>query len=115
MFTLASVIACMPRGPVVDTGARPPAVGGTISGTVQSDASGTPLSGRKVTAVDVSSGSRYDVSTASNGGYTLQVPVGSYRLEIELRAGETIAKRPDDVKINNGDLDAARNFVIAIR
>jgi hypothetical protein len=25
-----------------------------------------------------------------NGGYALQVPKGSYRLEVELRAGETL-------------------------
>ena len=42
---------------------------------------------------------------AVNGGYTIKVPEGTYRLELELRASETLGKKPDDTHVNNGDLD----------
>ena len=60
---------------------------------------------RKVTAVNTATGTRYDVTTGINGGYTLKVPEGTYRLEIELMPGETIAKQPDETRINRSDLD----------
>lgn len=108
-------VACVPRGPVIDTGPKPAGVGGTISGMVRGPGTSNPLSGRKVTAVDIVGGARFDTSTAANGGYTMKVPVGKYRLEVELRAGETIATRPDDLEINVSDLDAGRDFVITVR
>jgi Carboxypeptidase regulatory-like domain len=90
-------IACMPRGPVV--GASKSDVGGTIAGTVRSSA-GTPLAGRKVTATDMTSGAKFETSTASNGGYTMKVPRGKYRLEVELQAGEVLAEGPGETEIN---------------
>lgn len=114
-MALAATVACAPRGPVIDTTADPPAVGGTIAGTVRGAAPGAALSGRKVTAIDVATGARYDASTATNGGYTIKVPVGKYRLDVELRSGEDIVERPEDTEINNGDLDADRDFVIGVR
>jgi len=68
-----------------------------------------------VTAIEVASGSRFDATTAGNGGYTIKVPQGTYRLEIELHGSESLAKRPDQTKINNGDLDPHRDFVITIK
>lgn len=112
---LVASIACAPRGPVIDTGAKPPGVGGTISGTVRGPAGSTPLSGRKVTATNIASGATFDTSTAVNGGYTMKVPVGKYRLDVELRTGEVLDKRPDDLEINTSDIDAQRNFVITVR
>jgi hypothetical protein len=41
------------------------------------------------------------------------VPEGSYRLEVELQQGERVAKQPAVTKINKGDLDTHRDFVIA--
>jgi hypothetical protein len=107
--------ACMPRGPVLNTGSKTAGVGGTISGTVRGEGASNPLSGRKVTAIDLVSGARFDTTTASGGGYTMQVPVGKYRLEVELRAGETIATRPDDLQIDVSDVDSGRDFVITVR
>jgi hypothetical protein len=40
------------------------------------------------------------------------VPSGTYRIEIELRPGETLAKRPDETHVGNADLDTTRDFVI---
>lgn len=111
---LALTLGCAPRGPVVDTTAPPEGVGGTIAGAVR--ASGTsPLPGRKVTAVNDATGMRFDTSTGANGGYAVKVPAGKYRLEVELRSGETVEKQPDDTEVNVGDLDPDRDFVLTVR
>jgi hypothetical protein len=107
-------VACMPRGPVVDTGEKPPNVGGTIAGVVRSTA-GTPLVGRKVTATSVESGQKYETSTATNGGYTIKLPTGKYRLDVELREGEALETQPVETEVNTSDLDAHRDFVVTVR
>jgi carboxypeptidase family protein len=106
--------ACHP-GPVVNAGAKQPSVGGTLAGVVTTPDPAVAVPGRKVTAVETTNGSRYDTTTAANGGYTIQVPEGTYRIEIELRPGEALAKQPDTTKVNNSDLDAGRDFVITAK
>ena len=108
------VSACHP-GPVVDTGPKPPSVGGTIAGLVTTADATVPVPSRKVTATETTTGSRHEASTAGNGGYTIQVPEGTYRIEVELRAGEVLAKQPDPTRVTNGDLDTGRDFVIAVK
>ena len=105
---------CHP-GPVVNAGAKQPSVGGTIAGVVSTPDPAVAVPGRKVTAVDTTKGSRYDATTADNGGYTIQVPEGTYRIEVELRPGEALAKQPDTTKVNNSDLDSGRDFVITAK
>ena len=112
-FTLLTFAACHP-GPVVGPGSGKMAVGGTIAGIVSTDANAAVV-GRKVTAVNTTTGTRYDVTTGTNGGYTLKVPEGTYRLEIELKPGETIAKQPGETRVNRSDLDPRRDFVITVR
>ena len=102
--------ACHP-GPVINTGPQP--VGGTIAGIVSTD-SKIPVPSRKVTAVNTESGAKFEATTGANGGYTIQVPQGTYRLELELKPGETIVKHPGDTKINRSDLDPQRHFVISV-
>jgi hypothetical protein len=104
--------ACHP-GPLVDTGPKPPSVGGTIAGIV-STSGNAPVPTRKVTAIETSSGARFEATTGANGGYTIKVPEGTYRLEVELREGESLARAPDVTRINRSDLDPQRHFVIAV-
>jgi hypothetical protein len=111
---LATSLAACHHEPVINTGERPAGVGGTISGNVRSSG-GTALGARKVTAVNTASGARFEQSTAANGGYTMQVPAGTYRLEVELRAGEAVATQPDPTEVNVGDLDGQRDFVLTVR
>jgi hypothetical protein len=106
--------ACHP-GPVIDAGAKRPPVGGTLAGIVKTADPAVAVPGRKVTATETTSGSRYDTTTAVNGGYTIKVPEGTYRIDVELHAGETLARRPDDTRIGNSDLDPHRDFVITVR
>jgi hypothetical protein len=106
------VLAAGCRGAVVTTDPGLNA-GGTIAGIVRATGGSVPLVTRKVTAIHEPSGARYETTTGVNGGYTIKVPhEGRYRIEVELRDGEAVAKRPDDTQINNGDLDPGRDFEI---
>jgi hypothetical protein len=100
--------ACHP-GPVINTGGN--AVGGTIAGIVSTDGR-VPLPNRKVTAVNTATGEKLEATTGINGGYTIKVPQGTYRLEIELNEGEKIAKHPGETRVQKSDLDPQRDFVI---
>ena len=112
VLTLAVMLsaACHP-GPVIDTSPKR-SVGGTIAGMVGTADPAVAVPGRRVIAVEVTSGARFEATTAANGGYTIKVPEGTYRIEVELRTGESFAKQPEPTKINNGDLDPHRDFVI---
>jgi hypothetical protein len=112
-FTLLTAVGCHP-GPVIGKGPAPPAVGGTIAGIVSTDANAA-VAGRKVTAINRDTGTRYDVTTGTNGGYTIKVPEGTYRVEVELLPGEAIAKQPGEIRVNRSDLDPGRDFVITAR
>jgi hypothetical protein len=111
---LLLLAACHP-GPVIDTGpGQSASVGGTIAGIV-STATNSPVSGRKVAAVNTETTARFEATTGANGGYTIKVPEGTYRLEIELRTGESVLKQPAETKVNKSDLDPRRDFVITLR
>ena len=90
--------------------------GGTIAGIVRATGGSAPLATRKVTAIHAASGARFETTTGANGGYTIKVPEqGRYRIEVELREGEAIAKGPEETDINNGDIDSGRDFEITVR
>ena len=110
LFVLAAAAACHP-GPVMTP---KEAVGGTIAGIVSSDTKAA-IPDRKVTAVDVATGTRFEATTGANGGYTIKVPEGIYRLEIELRPGEVVAKQPPETKVNKSDLDPRRDFTVVVK
>ena len=42
----------------------------------------------------------------------IKVPEGTYRIDLETQAGETLSKRPDQTQVNNSDLDSARDFEV---
>jgi hypothetical protein len=109
---LILVAAC--RGPVITTDPGLTA-GGTIAGIVRATAGSVPLVTRRVTVINASTGARFETTTGVNGGYTIKVPdQGRYRIEVELRDGEVLAKRPNETEINNGDLDSGRDFEITV-
>jgi Carboxypeptidase regulatory-like domain len=110
--SLLAVVGCHP-GPKIGGGPKQP-VGGTIAGIV-STSTNQPVVGRKVTATNKQTGAKFDAMTGANGGYTIQVPEGEYKLEVELKEGEAVSKQPSDTKINRSDLDPHRDFVIAGR
>jgi hypothetical protein len=70
------------------------------------------LAGRNVRAVRVGGAERYSAVTNVTGGFTIKVPPGEYRLEVDLREGERIVRSPGVVHINKSDLDANLEIVI---
>lgn len=106
---LLGIAGCHP-GPVVHSSPNMD-VGGTIAGIV-STTSNNAVPDRKVTAIDTVKGTRYEATTGVNGGYTIKVPRGTYRLSLHLYPGERLAKQPADTKVDNSDLDPKRDFVI---
>ena len=114
LAVLALVVAVACHAPVITTDPGIKA-GGTIAGIVRATDGSIPLVTRKVTAIHTSSGARFETTTGVNGGYTIKVPeVGHYRIEVEVRDGEVVAKGPGETDINNGDLDSGRDFEITV-
>lgn len=110
LTTAVLVAACHP-GPVLSP---KEAVGGTIAGIVSTDTN-APVAGRKVAAIDIASGARFEATTGTNGGYTIKVPEAHYRLEVDLRPGEVVVKQPNETRIQKSDLDPKRDFVLAVK
>jgi hypothetical protein len=109
-----SAAGCHP-GPVLSTDPDLN-VGGTIAGIVRATDGSAPLVTRRVTVTNVKTGAKYETTTGVNGGYTIKVPQeGQYRIEVELRAGETIVKQPDETQVNEGDIDSGRDFEITVK
>ena len=109
---LTSSVACHPGQPLAG-GVKLP-TGGTVSGSVSAVDASVPVVGRKVTVTEISTNLHYDTTTAANGGYTIQVPPGTYRIELELRPGEAVGKQPAETRIHVSDLDARRDFVVTL-
>src|SRR3954452_23210349 len=113
LVCLAGVSAPCHRGQVINTDSNK--VGGTIAGIVKTADAAVAVPGRKITVIEITTGARHDTTTATNGGYTIQVPEGTYRIEIELRAGETLAKQPGETRVGNSDPDSGSDFIITMR
>lgn len=107
--------ACRRGVPAVDLGPKPPAAEGTITGIVRGPEGTSPLAGRTVEIVNEGTGERRTVQTGDNGGFTIKLPAGKYRLELPLKAGETIVKRPGLVDLDKGDIDSHIEFVLSSR
>ena len=54
-------------------------------------------------------------TTNSAGTYSMKVPPGRYKLEVELREGERLIKGPAETEVNASDLDPDRSFVIGLK
>ena len=106
LIPLIGGTACRHDVLVADTAPKPPTPAGTISGLVQTPGNGAAVVGRAVTAINNADGQRYEVRTNNTGGFTLQVPPGSYRIEVEQQPGETVAGAPTDQKVGPSDIDS---------
>jgi hypothetical protein len=102
--------ACRTGVPVIDTGPKPPTSDGTIAGHVSTGSGATGVPSRIVRAINVASGQRFETTTNNAGTYTLKVPPGKYRIEVELRPGERVVKQPGQTEVHKSDLDPNRDF-----
>jgi hypothetical protein len=104
--------ACRPGQPLIDTTTPGKnTTPGTIAGNVRTNAD-DPLPGRHVQAIDTVSGQRYSAVTGVTGGFSIKVPPGKYRLELELREEETVVQQPGIIDINQSDLDTDLNIIV---
>lgn len=110
LLAMVTLMGCHP-GPVLSPKL---AANGTIAGIVSYDTK-TAVEGRKVTVTDVATGAKFDAITGVNGGYTIKVPEGTYKIELELKPGERILKQPGETKIQKSDLDPQRDFTISAK
>ena len=113
MLALLLSGGCRRGVPVVDLGTKPPAAQGTITGIVRGPEGTSPLVGRTVEIVNADTGERHSARTSDNGGFTIKLPAGKYRLELPLQEGETLVKRPGIVDLGRGDIDSRIEFVLA--
>ncbi len=104
---------CRRGVPIVDLGPKPPDAKGTITGIVRGPEGTSPMAGRTVEVTNTATGEKRTVQTAINGGFTIQVPAGKYRLDLQLQDGETIVKRPGLVDLGHGDIDSHIEFVLS--
>ena len=58
----------------------------------------------------MASGQKFETTTNNAGTYTLKVPPGKYRIEVELREGERLVKQPGETEVHQSDLDPNRDF-----
>src|SRR5258705_2800401 len=72
LLTLSSGCAARHGRPIIG-GSTIPNPTGTISGTVTTTG-GTPLEGRRVSAIDMATEQHYDVTTSNNGGEHANMP-----------------------------------------
>lgn len=113
MILAVLATACRTGVPIASSAAPPPEVHGTISGTVRGPGGTAPLVGRTVQAIAIDTGQVYETSTAAEGSYTIEVPPGRYRLEVELRDGERVVEQPEPTEVNPSDVDDDRDFVVS--
>jgi hypothetical protein len=113
ILTLLLSGACKPGIPVVDVGPKPPTARGTLTGTVRGPEDTTTNAGRTVEIFNTETGQKYTTTTSSTGGFTIQLPAAKYRLELPLKNGEAIAKRPGIIDLGRGDIDSHVEFVLS--
>ena len=106
-------VGCRHGIPVMDRGPKPPTQEGTIAGHVSTDGNAAVVS-RVVRAIPAAGGRPYETTTNEAGTYTIKVPPGRYRLQVELSPGERIVKEPVETQVNPSDLDPDRDFVITV-
>jgi hypothetical protein len=111
---LLTAAACRQGVPVIDTTPGPAQADGTISGTVRGPEGTSPIDGRLVSVVNVDSGERQQTTTNNAGGFTFKVKPGKYRVELALRDGEVMVKRPSVINVNRSDVDAHADFVLGV-
>ena len=84
-----------------------------LAGTVRGSDATALVSGRTVAVVNVATGETRTTETGATGGFAIELPAGTYRVELALRDGETVVKRPDVVLLNHGGPDSHIEFVVA--
>ena len=110
-LVLLAAMGCRTGRPLLDRSADNDNAAGTIAGIV-SIVGGDPVPGRRVIAAREGGAERYSAVTNVTGGFSIPVPPGKYRLQVQLKPGESLKEGPTEATLNESDLDARRDFVI---
>lgn len=112
VLTLPSISACRRGVPVIDPAPKRLEAAGTISGTVRGPERTSPVDGRMVEVVNLDTGERQRVMTNNVGGFAFKLKPGKYRVELALREGESLVRKPTILELNRSDVDAHADFVL---
>lgn len=104
--------ACRRGVPVIDTAPKPLVADGTLAGTVRGPEGASPVEPRTVEVVNLDTNVRERTTTNNTGEFTFKLPPGKYRVELQLRPGESLVKQPRVVELNRSDVDAHADFVL---
>ena len=110
VLALAGGPGCRAHQPILDK-SEDQTTPGTIAG-ILTVVGGEPVAGRRVHAVEVATARKHTAVTNVTGGFSIPVPPGRYRLEVDLREGERIVRDPGTIEVHESDLDANREIVI---
>ena len=72
------------------------------------------IEGRLVEVVNVDTGEVERETTSSTGVFTFKLQPGKYRVEVTLHDGESLIKQPGVMDLNQSDIDAHADFVVAV-
>jgi hypothetical protein len=112
-LTVFAAAGCRRGVPALDTSpqaATEPR--GTISGTIRGPEGTTAVEGRIVDVIDITTNHRQRVMTDRNGGFSLALDPGDYRVVLTLLDGEAIVRGPGVIHVDRTDVDAEADFVI---
>jgi hypothetical protein len=112
LLILMTVAGCRRGVPAVDTSPTPGGAAATINGTVRGALGAGPVDGRLVDAVNVETGETQRVSTDTAGAFSFKLKPGRYRVELALRAGESVVRRPGIIDVNGSDAGVLADFVV---
>jgi hypothetical protein len=113
LVTVYAAAGCRHGAPPVDDAPRAfVAPRATISGTVRGPERTTPLDGRIVDVINLTTNQRRRITTNHAGGFSVTLDPGDYRVELTLREGEAIVRQPGVIHVDRSDVDADADFVI---
>ena len=105
-------LGCQRAAPAFNSALGPGDAFGTISGTVRGSEGSKSLEGRLVEVINTETSERQRLTTSNGGGFTLKVKPGTYQVQVELRAGESLIKQPGVMNVSRPAADAHADFVV---
>jgi hypothetical protein len=113
VLTIAAATGCHQRVPPESSPAEAASRSqGTISGTIRGPEGTTPVDGRIVDVVNLTTNHRQRVTTNQAGGFSVTLAPGDYRVLLVLRDGEAIVREPGVIHVDGSDVGSDADFVI---
>ena len=112
VLVIAASAGCHQRVPPASTPIGTSGAQGTISGTIRGPEGTTPVDGRIVDVINLTTNHRRRVTTDETGGFSVTLAPGDYRMVLVLREGEAIVREPGVIHVDGSDVDADADFVI---